>query len=97
MVKKYTMRGEHHIQQFPNAGQYLNNEGDTRVMWWDMPAPALDNEPSPRDRGYASGGSVISQLRRRPGQMMRIHPAMKIPGVHIRTAEAGEPKFIGDE
>ena len=26
-----------------------------------------------------------------------IHPAMRIPGVHIRTAEAGEPFFHGDK
>jgi hypothetical protein len=26
-----------------------------------------------------------------------IHPAMRIPGVHIRTAEAGEPIFRGDD
>lgn len=32
-----------------------------------------------------------------PDRMMRIHPAMRIPGVHIRTAEAGEPIFHGDE
>jgi len=50
-----------------------------------------------KPEGYASGGSVISQLRKRPSQMMRIHPAMNIPGVHIRTAEAGMPKFTGDE
>jgi hypothetical protein len=25
------------------------------------------------------------------------HPALNIPGVHIRTAEAGEPIFHGEE
>jgi len=32
-----------------------------------------------------------------PDRMMRVHPAMRIPGVHIRTAEAGDPIFHGDE
>jgi hypothetical protein len=32
-----------------------------------------------------------------PDRMMRVHPAMRIPGVHIRTAEAGNPIFHGDE
>ena len=90
MTKKYSMSGEHHLQQFHNAEDYLNNEGGTRTMWWDMPE-------TEKPEGYASGGSVISQLRKRPSQMMRIHPAMNIPGVHIRTAEAGMPKFTGDE
>jgi hypothetical protein len=31
------------------------------------------------------------------GGMIKLHPAMKIPGVHIRTAEAGEPFFHGDK
>ena len=31
------------------------------------------------------------------GGMTRMHPALKIPGVHIRTAEAGEPLFHGEK
>jgi hypothetical protein len=31
------------------------------------------------------------------GGMIKVHPAMNIPGVHIRTAEAGEPFFYGDK
>ena len=31
------------------------------------------------------------------GGMIKFHPAMNIPGVHIRTAEAGEPFFYGDK
>lgn len=30
-------------------------------------------------------------------ELTPFHPAMNIPGVHIRTAEAGEPIFHGDE
>jgi hypothetical protein len=26
-----------------------------------------------------------------------MHPALNIPGVHIRTAEAGEPIFHGEK
>ena len=39
---------------------------------------------------FAKGG-----IARNPSQMMRLHPAMSIPGVHIRTAEAGDPIFRG--
>ena len=31
------------------------------------------------------------------GGMIPLHPAMNIPGVHIRTAESGEPIFRGDD
>ena len=31
------------------------------------------------------------------GGMTRMHPALNIPGVHIRTAEAGEPFFHGEK
>lgn len=87
---KYTMSGEHHLQQFPNADQFLGDGDYSRPNWWELP----DTEGS---QGYAKGGSVISQLRKRKREPMPIHPAMRIPGVHIRTAEAGEPIFHGDE
>jgi hypothetical protein len=31
------------------------------------------------------------------GGSVRMHPALNIPGVHIRTAEAGEPFFHGEK
>lgn len=96
MTKPYTMRGEHHIEQFPNSGDYLHNEDYSRQMWWDMPE-------SEKSQGYASGGSVISQLRKRSksgekGKSAEFgsHPAHKIPGIHIVTAETGEPVFTGE-
>lgn len=88
--KKYSMPGEDHIQQFHNAEQFLHNEDHTPTEWWEMPQ-------TEKPQRFASGGSVISQLRKRPSEMMRIHPALNIPGVHIRTAEAGEPFFNGDK
>lgn len=96
MTKPYTMRGEHHIEQFPNSGDYLHNEDYSRQMWWDMPK-------GEKPQGYASGGSVISQLRKR-GKVAEkgksagfgSHPAHKIPGIHIVTAETGEPVFTGE-
>lgn len=88
--KKYEMPGEDHIQQFHNYDHHPEPHDSTRTMWWEM-------GEAPRPEGFASGGSVISQLRKRPSEMMRIHPALNIPGVHIRTAEAGEPFFHGDK
>ena len=92
--KPYTMRGEHHIEQFPNAEDYLHNEDYTRQMWWEM-----ENNQSPKP--FASGGSVISQLRKRKSEGKSeggfgSHPAHKIPGIHIVTAETGEPTFTGE-
>ena len=31
------------------------------------------------------------------GGAIPLHPALNIPGVHIRTAEAGEPFFHGEK
>lgn len=92
--KPYTMRGEHHIEQFPNAEDYLHNEDYTRQMWWEMP----EGESAQK---FASGGSVISQLRKRGSAGkdnggFGSHPAHKIPGIHIVTAETGEPTFTGE-
>jgi hypothetical protein len=47
--------------------------------------PAMKDGGVPEDKaeslGFADGGSA--------------HPALMIPGVHIRTAESGEPIFHG--
>ena len=50
--------------------------------------PGLDLGPT---GGMARGGVP------NPDRMMKLHPARRIPGVHIRTAEAGEPFFSGDK
>lgn len=48
----------------------------------------------PKKKDKAGGGSVNESLHvKSPGSLMRLHPAMDIPGVHIRTAETGEPVF----
>jgi hypothetical protein len=92
MTKKWTMHGDYHAQQFHNADMF----DETPVE-----LPILGEEGlSLHAKHYAKGGSVISQLRKRvheEKEMMPLHPAMKIPGVHIRTAEAGEPFFHGDK
>ena len=48
-----------------------------------MPANQVDQEIY--GGGYADGGAIP------------LHPALSIPGVHIRTAEAGEPFFHGEK
>lgn len=64
-------------------------------------APSLTITPKMRKNilkgqtAYAQGGSVISRMR--GNKTMPIHPALNIPGVHIRTAEAGEPIFHGEK
>ena len=48
-----------------------------------------------RPFNFADGGEVEDNFAR--GGMTRIHPALNIPGVHIHTAEAGEPIFHGEK
>ena len=89
--KERKLPGYAHIQQFHNQHHHPETEYD-RTPWWEM-------EDAPRE-ARASGGSVVSQLRHRggnPNGLMRLHPAMNIPGVHIRSAEAGDPIFRGDK
>lgn len=51
------------------------------------------------DAGAGSGSSEAppEEITRARGGFISLHPALKIPGVHIRTAEAGEPIFRGDK
>lgn len=85
--KTYSMPGEDHIQQFHNAHHHMG-EDHARPMWWEQPQ-------TDQTQGFAKGGSVISRLR--GNKAMPMHPALNIPGVHIRTAEAGEPFFHGEK
>ena len=84
----YSMPGEDHIQQFHNAHHHLESDDHARPMWWEMPE-------STQPQKFAKGGSVIARLR--DSKAAPLHPALNIPGVHIRTAEAGEPIFYGDK
>ena len=54
-----------------------------------MPANQVDQDIE--GGGYADGGDV------KRGGAIPLHPALSIPGVHIRTAEAGEPFFHGEK
>ena len=87
--KKHTLSGEHHIQQFHNYEHYPEHHDATRTMWWEM-------GPS-EERGYASGGSVVAQMRGRQSKKFGKHPLHGIPGVHIISADAGEPVFTGEK
>lgn len=86
--KKHSLSGEDHIQQFHNYDHYPEHHDATRTMWWEM---------EPQGEAYASGGSVISNMRQKPSRSFGSHPAHKIPGVHIVTADAGEPIFTGEK
>lgn len=95
MKKSDSLPGSFHLQQFPHAEDYMGEDRDRNPQWWELPEVSHEHAEH-----YARGGSVISQLRKRgaaPGNLMRLHPAMKIPGVHIITSEAGDPFFHGDE
>jgi hypothetical protein len=87
--KSHSLSGDEHIQQFHNYDHYPEHHDATRTMWWEM---GLE-EP----RGYASGGSVIAQMRAKKLQKLGKHPLHGVPGVHIITADAGEPVFTGEK
>lgn len=51
---------------------------------------------------FAAGGDVTQQKKATAekahgGRAFGLHPLHKIPGVHIITAEAGEPVFTGEK
>ena len=60
---------------------------------------SLGERPEGTGFGAGSGPSEAppEEITRARGGYIPLHPAMKIPGVHIRTAEAGEPFFHGDK
>ena len=66
-----------------------------------MPANQVDQDIE--GGGYADGGDVNADEdeegaeHKASGGMTRMHPALSIPGVHIRTAKAGEPFFHGEK
>jgi hypothetical protein len=53
-----------------------------------------------RGEMYAEGGEVEGGGTREPeahgGRAFGLHPVHKIPGVHVVTADAGEPVFTGE-
>jgi hypothetical protein len=89
--KSHSLKGEHHIQQFHNNEHFPEHHDASRTMWWEM-------GPSEKQQGYASGGSVIASMRKRGKKAgFGSHPLHGLPGIHIVTAEAGEPVFTGEK
>jgi hypothetical protein len=96
--ERVSLEDENYLQQFHNLDHYdLHGDEEGLPMSWELPPV----------KHRATGGSVISQLRNRSHQHEPLwhdkfrahvapHPARSIPGVHIVTAEAGEPVFTGE-
>ena len=72
-----------------HEGVYHSSEGDY-AKDYDAAVKKQDNAVKgvKRKHGFASGGGI-------PHRPPMPHPAMRIPGVHIVTSEAGEPFFHG--
>jgi hypothetical protein len=84
------------------------NKGFDRPVWGDVAGKGL---AKPKVGSYQRAEDVTPETPALPrvkpqrssddeyarGGMTPVHPAMNIPGVHIRTAEAGDPIFHGDE
>lgn len=88
---RHSLTGEHHIQQFHNYEHYPEHHDATRTQWWEM------GEGEEQPRAYASGGSVIASMRKGKKKGFGSHPLHGIPGIHIITADAGEPVFTGEK
>jgi hypothetical protein len=94
------------IRSFPSeqqASQYVANFGNGR----GLSGAEIRQHPSMSNLGIEVPSLTITPKMRenilkgqtafKRGGSVRIHPALNIPGVHIRTAEAGEPIFHGEK
>ena len=72
----------HHSTDHPTTEWWEHHNADQ-----DMVGPPVSYARG-GEVGYASGGGI-------PHHAPVPHPAMRIPGVHIVTSEAGEPFFHG--
>jgi len=81
----------------PNDQGRSSYRGNTEMRQAIQPINNRMLESIQQEHGttFADGGEVEQELAR--GGKTRIHPALNIPGVHIRTAEAGEPLFDGEK
>jgi hypothetical protein len=81
------------FEDLPDAHAALAHHlGDVMEPNQTTRLPALTVTPQMRQSIIQGGQPAFAR-----GGLTRLHPAMNIPGVHIRTAEAGEPIFHGDK
>lgn len=76
------LKAHHFYSQFPNEGEARHHSVDHPTKeWWDL----YDDVPESNEKmSFARGGTVTKK-----------HPALSIPGVHIREEEHGQPIFTG--
>lgn len=59
--------------------------------------PKLKESVLRGQKAFSAGGEVGDDDYARGGRAFGLHPVHKIPGVHIVTADAGEPIFTGEK
>lgn len=75
--------------QFHNSDNPNHHSVDHKTSeWWEM-YPGTPEDAVGKPVSYARGGKVKTKS-------FGSHPAHKIPGIHIVTADAGEPIFTGE-
>ena len=80
--------------QFHNVSDASHSVNHPTKEWWEV-YPDLP-ETDGKAVSYARGGDVKKpEAKSKSG--FGSHPAHKIPGVHIVTADAGDPIFTGDK
>lgn len=88
MSDKTAIPAEHFYAQFHHAdAPHHHSVNHPTREWWDL-HDDVPGEMISEPVRYARGGTVEKKKQ---------HPALSIPGVHIRTAEAGEPTFDYEE
>jgi hypothetical protein len=91
---------------------YTNLSRQEQSAWWNEMTPTHrrrlmdDYEKAQSDDVVGHGIEITPKMREsilkgqpafKRGGAIPLHPALNIPGVHIRTAEAGEPIFHGEK
>jgi len=82
------------------------HDPDAKVGYTDVMLPPKGGAGHNNPPFEAPGITITPKMREsimkgqtafKRGGTVRMHPALNIPGVHIRTAEAGEPFFHGEK
>ena len=92
MAKSTKLPAHYFYSQFHNADHH-SGEDHVRKEWYEL-YEGVPEEHQGKPVSYARGGKVAEKRERAE---FGSHPAHKIPGIHIVTAETGEPIFHGDE
>lgn len=91
MERSTKLPAHYFYDQFHNTDHYSPDD-HVRKEWYEM-YDGVPEDHQGKPVSYARGGEVKKRQKENFGS----HPAHKIPGIHIVTAETGEPVFTGEK